>query len=56
MYCLYIVFQFSDLILHPVLVMLQELTRRQEELYKLLQKKDREIEDYKDQGVTVSRS
>ena len=35
--------------------MVGELTRRQNELVRLLEAKDREIQDYKDNGATVSR-
>ena len=36
--------------------MVGELTRRQKELMKIVQSKDREIDDYKSQGVKTSRS
>lgn len=36
--------------------MVGELVRRQQELYALLSKKDKEILDYKDQGYKVTRS
>ena len=36
--------------------MATELNRRQQELFHLLERKDREIQDYKDQGSVVSRS
>ena len=36
--------------------MVGELTRRQQELIKIIQNKDKEIEDYKSQGVKTSRS
>ncbi|XP_070550387.1 non-homologous end-joining factor 1-like [Ptychodera flava] len=39
----------------PLLTMVSELQRRQDELFKLLQKKDTEIEDYKLSGAKVSR-
>ncbi len=40
----------------PLLAMIGELQRRQQELVKELKKKDKEIDDYKVQGVRVSRS
>ena len=36
--------------------MVGELTRRQKELIKIIQTKDKEIDDYKSQGVKASRS
>lgn len=36
--------------------MVGELTRRQRELIKILQNKDKEIEDYKSQGGKTTRS
>ncbi len=36
--------------------MVGELSRRQQELFKLLRCKDKEIDDLKQQGVKVSRS
>ncbi|XP_074652956.1 non-homologous end-joining factor 1-like [Tubulanus polymorphus] len=39
----------------PLLSMVSELTRRQNELYKLLTDKDREINDYRLQGVKPTR-
>ena len=38
------------------MAMVVELTRRQEELVKLIQNKEKEIDDYKSQGVKTSRS
>ncbi|KAK3582736.1 hypothetical protein CHS0354_039780 [Potamilus streckersoni] len=45
----------SDHLIIPLLTMVAELKRRQQELFKLLQNKDREIEEYKAQGVKTSR-
>ncbi|KAL3836496.1 hypothetical protein ACJMK2_021924 [Sinanodonta woodiana] len=45
----------SDHLVIPLLTMVAELKRRQQELFKLLQNKDREIEEYKAQGVKTSR-
>ena len=36
--------------------MVGELMRRQRELVKIIQSKDKELEDYKNQGVKVTRS
>jgi len=36
--------------------MVGELTRRQRELIKIIQNKDKEIDDYKSQGIKTSRS
>lgn len=38
------------------MAMVGELTRRQKELFKIMQSKDKEIDDYKSQGVKASRS
>ena len=40
----------------PLLGMVGELLRRQEEMARLLANKDKEIDDYKSQGGRVSRS
>ena len=40
----------------PLLGMVGELNRRQQELYKLMKNKDKEVEDLKSQGVRVTRS
>ena len=48
--------QLTDHLIMPLLSMVGELSRRQSELIKLLGRKDREIQDYKDHGATVSRS
>ena len=48
--------QLSCHLVEPLLCMVGELQRRQLELNKLLIKKDKEIQDYKDQGTLVSRS
>lgn len=40
----------------PLLAMVGELTRRQKELIKIIQAKDKEIDDYKSQGAKASRS
>lgn len=39
----------------PLMAMVGELTRRQEELVKVIQNKDKEIDDYKSQGTKASR-
>lgn len=46
---------YSFQLLHPLFVMLKELQRRNNELQSLVVKKDREIQDYKDHGATISR-
>ena len=38
------------------MAMVGELTRRQDELVKVIQSKDKEIDDYKSQGAKASRS
>lgn len=48
--------QLSSHLVGPLLCMVGELQRRQLELIKILAKKDKEIQDYKDQGTLVSRS
>lgn len=40
---------------HPLMGMVSELMRRQSELVHLLQRKDKEIDDYKAQGAKVTR-
>jgi len=47
--------QLTDHLIMPLFSMVGELCRRQSELIKLLGRKDREIQDYKDHGATVSR-
>lgn len=42
--------------MEPLTIISAELNRRQQELFYLLERKDREIQDYKDQGVVTSRS
>jgi uncharacterized membrane protein YoaK (UPF0700 family) len=48
--------QVSEHLIIPLLTMTGELNRRQQELYKQLKNKDKEIDDLKAQGVKVSRS
>ena len=48
--------QASKHLIVPLLAMVGELTRRQNELIKVIQNKDKEIDDYKSQGVKTSRS
>lgn len=48
--------QMSVHLVAPLLSMVSELCHRQEELVRLLVKKDKEIQDYKDHGAEVSRS
>lgn len=43
-------------LVEPLTIISAELNRRQQELFYLLERKDREIQDYKDQGVVASRS
>jgi hypothetical protein len=38
------------------MAMVGELTRRQQELFKIIQAKDKQIDDYKSQGAKCSRS
>lgn len=47
--------QVSNHLITPLLSIIGELCRRRSELIKIIGKKDREIQDYKDQGITVSR-
>ena len=42
--------------IRPLMGMVSELQRRQQEMVQLLQRKDREIDDYKAQGSKVTRS
>ncbi|KAJ8307009.1 hypothetical protein KUTeg_015093 [Tegillarca granosa] len=46
----------SQHLIIPLMAMVGELMRRQGELVKVLETKDREIEDYKSQGVKTSRN
>ena len=48
--------QFARHMTVPLLGMVGELLRRQEEMARLLANKDKEIDDYKSQGGRVSRS
>ncbi|VDI10721.1 non-homologous end-joining factor 1 [Mytilus galloprovincialis] len=45
----------SENLIVPLMAMVGELTRRQRELIKILQNKDKEIEDYKSQGGKTTR-
>lgn len=45
----------SDHLILPLMAMVAELSRRQQELLKIIQNKDKEIDDYKSQGAKVSR-
>jgi len=47
--------EISNTLFDPTYVMLNELLRRQQELYILLEKKDREIQDYRDNGAVITR-
>jgi hypothetical protein len=40
----------------PLMAMVGELIRRQQELVKVIATKDKEIDDYRSQGAKVSRS
>lgn len=51
-----LIFQGSEHMILPLMAMVGELTRRQQELVKIIQAKDKEIDDYKSQGAKVSRS
>lgn len=42
-------------VVQPLTIISNELYRRQQELSYMLERKDREIQDYKDQGTSVSR-
>lgn len=48
--------QVSGHLIQPLVTMVKELHRQQDELFKLLANKDKEIGDLKSQGVRVSRS
>lgn len=48
--------QGSEHLILPLMAMVGELTRRQQELVKIIQSKDKEIDDYKSQGAKCSRS
>ena len=48
--------QITDHLTCPLLGMIGELQRRQQELVRLLKLKDKEIDDYKIQGGKVTRS
>ena len=50
------VLQVCEHMTHPLMGMVSELMRRQSELVHLLQRKDKEIDDYKAQGAKVTRS
>lgn len=45
----------SENLIIPLMAMVGELTRRQRELVKIMKSKDKEIDDYKSQGVKASR-
>lgn len=45
----------SQHLIVPLMAMVGELTRRQQELIKIIQSKDKEIDDYKSQGARCSR-
>lgn len=46
----------KDYVVFPLLSMVGELQRRQDELFKILNKKDYEIQEYKNTGAVLSRS
>ena len=48
--------QGTDHLILPLMAMVGELTRRQQELIKIIQTKDKQIDDYKSQGAKCSRS
>ena len=48
--------QARDHLTVPLLAMVSELFRRQREMTVILAAKDKEIDDYKSQGVRTSRS
>ena len=48
--------QARDHLTVPLLAMVSELFRRQKELTTIIVAKDKEIDDYKSQGVRTSRS
>ncbi|XP_045209832.1 non-homologous end-joining factor 1-like [Mercenaria mercenaria] len=45
----------SEHLILPLMAMVGELTRRQQELFKIIQGKDKQIEDYKSQGAKCTR-
>ena len=46
----------KEYLVFPLLSMIGELQRRQEELFKILKKKDYEIEEYRNSGAVLPRS
>ena len=46
---------FADHLTGPLVTMVAELSRRQNELYAILIAKDKELNDLKSQGTKVSR-
>jgi non-homologous end-joining factor 1 len=48
--------KMKDYVVFPLLSMVGELQRRQDELFKILKKKDYEIQEYKNTGAVLSRS
>ena len=46
----------KDHLVLPLLSMVGELCRRQDELFKILKKKDYEIQEYKNTGAVLPRS
>eukprot|EP00111_Clytia_hemisphaerica_P020979 TCONS_00061874-protein len=42
-------------LVQPLAILTSELNRRQQELFYMLERKDRELQDYKDQGAVASR-
>jgi len=46
----------SEHLVLPLLAMVGELGRRQNHLTQLLSKKDKELQDFSDQGYSVTRS
>lgn len=48
--------QAASHLTNPLLILVSELMRREKELYRLMKKKDDEIEDYQMAGAKVSRS
>lgn len=46
----------KDYVVFPLLSMVGELQRRQDELFKILKKKDYEIQEYKNTGAVLLRS
>ena len=47
--------QVKELLVDPLFGMVKELARQRQQLFSIIEKKDREIEDYKDQGSVPSR-